>query len=214
MTHEGNHLGARWIAALLDAVQAGEVREALRSAAGAEDLKTWTRLMTDAVVAASQTMGWVVAAKGHKLDLLPQAGQEYLSLDGMAFALPSQAPNAAKGARWHWPVAVFELENDHTDDRTAYSLWKVLNVGASLRVVVAYRRTWEEANVLPGVLAEAVIRSTMPIERWNAIDGEVVLVIGSRSDGQSFPWDYFRFWRFDPGVGRFTKVAGGAGVGG
>lgn len=160
--------------------------------------------MTDAVAAASIEMGWVIAAKGHKLDLLPQAGQEYLSLDGMAF----DASAAPSGARWHWPVAVFELENNHTDDRTAYSLWKVLNVAAPLRVVVAYRRTWDEANALPGVLADEVIRSAMPIERWNAIDGEVLLVIGSRSDGQSFPWDYFRFWRFDPGVGRFTKLPG------
>lgn len=204
MTHMHDQRGSRWCDALLNAVREDDLREALRSAAIAEDLKTWTRLMTDAVAAASIPLGWVIAAKGHKLDLLPQAGQEYLSLDGMAF----DAAASPDGARWHWPVAVFELENNHTDDRTAYSLWKVLNVAAPLRVVVAYRRTWDEANALPGALADEVIRSAMPIERWNAIDGEVLLVIGSRSDGQSFPWDYFRFWRFDPGVGRFGKVSG------
>ena len=204
MTRGDGDCGGAWCSALLDVVRGDLLRESLRSAAVAEDLKTWTRLMTDAVVGACRSRGWVVAAKGHKLDLLPQTGQEYLSLDGMAF----DVSDAVEGARWHWPVAVFELENNHTDDRTAYSLWKVLNVGSPLRVVVAYRRTWDEANALPGVLADAVIRSTMPVERWNAIGGEVLLVIGSRSDGQSFPWDYFRFWRFDPGVGRFSKVVG------
>lgn len=204
MTRQEVHPAAGWCDALLNAVRPDAMREPLRSAAVAEDLKSWTRLMTTAVAEASRAMGWVVAAKGHKLDLLPQVGQEYLSLDGMAFDTAA----APSGARWHWPVAVFELENNHTDDRTAYSLWKVLNVAAPLRVVVAYRRTWDEANALPGVLADEVIRSTMPVERWNAIDGEVLLVIGSRSDGQSFPWDYFRFWRFDPGVGRFSKVSG------
>ncbi|MEQ8850945.1 MAG: hypothetical protein RIB32_04100 [Phycisphaerales bacterium] len=159
--------------------------------------------MTDAVAIASRGMRWEIAAKGHKLSLLPQPGQEYLSLDGMAF----DASAAPDGARWHWPIAIFELENKHTDERTSYSLWKVLNVAAPLRVVIAYRRTWDEANALPGLLADTVIRSTMPIERWNAVDGEVLLVVGSRSDGDHFPWDYFRFWRFDAGVCQFTKMA-------
>jgi hypothetical protein len=194
----------RWCSALLDAFRPEECRGPLRAAGVAEDLTSWTRLMTDAVAAACIAMNWVVAAKGHKLELLPQAGQEYLSLDGMAFD-----PVLAKdGARWQWPVAIFELENKHTDDRTAYSLWKVLNVAAPLRVVVAYRRTWDEANALPGVLSDSVIRATMPVERWNAIEGEVLLVIGSRSDGDSFPWDYFRFWRFDRGIGRFARAGG------
>lgn len=197
-------LGTAWCEALLDALRPPERRDPLREAAATDDLAEWTRLMTVAVAEACRAMSWVVAAKGHKLDLLPQAGQEYLSLDGMAF----DVAGAPAGARWHWPVAVFELENKHTDDRTAYSLWKVLNVVARLRVVVAYRRTWDEANALPGLLADGVVRSSMPIERWSAIDGEALLVIGSRSDGESFPWGYFRFWRFDPGIGRFSKVPG------
>lgn len=204
MSTDGTQLGATWCEALLDALRPPERREPLREAAAADDLAAWTRLMTVGVAEACRAMGWVAAAKGHKLDLLPQAGQEYLSLDGMAFDLARAPANA----RWHWPVAVFELENKHTDDRTAYSLWKVLNVSAPLRVVVAYRRTWEEANDLPGVLADGVVRGTMPIERWSTLVGEVILVIGSRSDGESFPWGYFRFWKFDPGVGRFAKVAG------
>lgn len=199
----GQALGHTWCAGLLNAIRTDELRDPLRAAAVDGDLKTWTQLMTDAVAIASRGMGWEIAAKGHKLSLLPQPGQEYLSLDGMAF----DASVAPDGARWHWPIAVFELENKHTDERTSYSLWKVLNVAAPLRVVIAYRRTWEEANALPGLLADAVIRTTMPIERWNAIDGELLLVIGSRSDGDHFPWDYFRLWKFDPGVCQFTKMA-------
>lgn len=204
MSSEGNQQSAAWCDALLEGLRQPERRDPLRDAAAAADLKSWTQHMTGAVAQASESMGWVFAAKWHKLDLLPQAGQEYLSLDGMAFD-PRAAP---ADARWLWPVAVFELENKHSDDRTAYSLWKVLNVSAPLRVVVAYRRTWEEANALPDLLADAVIRATMPVERWHAIEGEVVLVIGSRLDGASFPWDYFRFWRLDRGVCRFAKVPG------
>src|SRR2546421_8553597 len=129
MESDPSQLAVRWCDALLDTLRSSDRREPLREAAVNDDLMTWTRLMTAAVAEACKAMGWVVAAKGHKLDLLPQAGQEYLSLDGMAFE-PARAMN---GARWHWPIAVFELENKHTDDRTAYSLWKVLNVAAPLR---------------------------------------------------------------------------------
>lgn len=203
MNEDAIQLGRRWCEVLLETLRPLEAREPLRDAAARESLADWTRLMTDALVRASQAMGWVVAAKGHKLELLPQAGQEYLTLDGMAFD-PATAP---AGARWHWPVAVYELENAHADDRTAYSLWKVLNVQAPLRVVVAYRRLQEQAGALPGILAETVIRSTMSIERWNAIAGEVLLVIGSRCEAESFPWGYFRFWRYDREAGRFVRAA-------
>jgi hypothetical protein len=100
---------------------------------------------------------------------------------------------------------VFELEHQMKPGRDEDSLWKVLNVVAQLRVVVAYRPEWEAANALPGELAASVVRS-MPMDRWSTLEGETLLVIGSRSDGGSFPWGYFRFWRFDRGVGRFARA--------
>jgi hypothetical protein len=51
---------------------------------------------------------------------LPQAGKEYLGLDVTAFP-------EGKEPRWPLPVAVFELENSPSDNRVAYSLWKVLS---------------------------------------------------------------------------------------
>ena len=56
---------------LLDKLRRSSQRDALRAAASAEDLATWTTLMTAELVDTCRAMGWVVAAKGHKLDLLP-----------------------------------------------------------------------------------------------------------------------------------------------
>jgi len=200
MEETPEQVGKRWLGLLWERLRASAHREGLREAAAGEDLATWTTLMTAEVVGTCQAMGWVVAAKGHKLELLPQPGQEYLSLDAMAFA----PPVGDAGGGWHWPVAVVELENKISDERTGYSLWKVLNVIAALRVVVAYRRDWEAANRLPGVLGERVVRS-MGMERWGSIEGEVLLVVGSRSEA-AFPYDYFRFHRYDRGVGKFVKA--------
>ena len=106
--------------------------------------------------------------------------------------------------RWPAPSAVFELENSRRDDRVAYSLWKVLSVRAQLHVVIAYRRSWELAAVLPNRLAADVLPGLRITDEMRQED--VVMVVGSRSDGESFPWGYFKFWRLDHGVGRFTKL--------
>ncbi len=38
------------------------------------------------------------------------------------------------------------------------------------------------------------------------IDGETLLVVGNRGDGDSFPWGYFKCWRLDANLGRFEKI--------
>lgn len=114
------------------------------------------------------------------------------------------SPDATPG-RWRFPVAVFELENDRTDDRVAYSLWKVLSVRAPLRVVFAFRRDWEAGRRSVGAICEDVIGS-MPVGDRSALTGEVVLAIGNRGDGETFPWGYFKFWKLDLNIGRFAKV--------
>ena len=57
------------------------------------------------------------AGKANKCTRLPKEGQEYLSIDVMAFP-------AGPAPSWPFPLAVFELENQY--QRVAYSLWKVL----------------------------------------------------------------------------------------
>ncbi len=92
-------------------------------------------------------MGWAAAAKGHRLAPLPEPRSEYLSLDAVAFA--------DGGGRWRFPTAVFELENDASEDRIAYSLWKVLCGRAELRAVFCYRRDADEAAPLVRRLRDA-----------------------------------------------------------
>jgi hypothetical protein len=126
-----------WRDAFLSVVQEAAVAEPLKAASLAEDLRAWTTCLTGAVVASCKVLAWVAAARGHRLAELPQAGEEYLSLDVMAF------PGSARGGAWRFPAAVFELENHRADERVAYSLWKVLCVRSALRVVFAFRRDWE-----------------------------------------------------------------------
>ncbi len=194
-----DHHFIQWQQAFLDVVQQPSVAAPLKEASLAEDLKTWTACLTSSVVESCKALGWLAAAKGHRLSELPQAGQEFLSLDVMAF----QSEPSPK--RWRFPVGVFELENDRTDDRVAYSLWKVLCVRAPLRVVFAFRRDWDASRSSVNAICADVIGSLSVGDR-SALTGEIVVVIGNRGDGDTFPWGYFKFWKLDTNVGRFEKV--------
>ena len=109
----------------------GRLGEATQGGGLAGKLRVWTTHLTGAIVETCKVMGWRAAARGHLGDVLPVARNEYLALDVIAFS--------ESDARWPLPVAVFELENSRDDDLVAYSLWKVLCVRATLRVVFAYR---------------------------------------------------------------------------
>src|ERR1700693_3680950 len=118
-------LFTQWRNAFLDVVQEPVTAAPLKAASLAEDLKTWTSCVTSAVVSSCARLAWSAAAKGHRLAELPQAGQEYLGIDVIAF--PASVDGEPK---WPLPLAAFELENDRTDSRVAYSLWKALCVRA------------------------------------------------------------------------------------
>ncbi len=188
-----------WSDAFLKVVQEPETAAPLKAASLAEDLKAWTACLTSAVVASCGQLGWPAAAKGHKLAELPQAGQEYLSIDVMAF------PVASDCGRWRLPMAAFELENHRTDDRVSYSLWKLLCVRSRLRVVFAFRREWDESRKTVDAVCHDVIGSLSPTERTE-ITGETAIIIGNRGEGETFPWGYFKMWLLDTNVGRFAKV--------
>lgn len=189
---------AHWRAAFDAHVQQAAVAEPLKEAALAGQLGAWTAHLTTAVVCACGALGWRAAGKGHKLDLLPKAGQEYLGLDVMAFAPPA-------ADRWPFPLAAFELENSPHDDRVAYSLWKVLCVGAELRVVFAYRPDWDAGRELVQTVCADVL-GAKPTDRRAALTGQTVLAVGNRGEGETFPWGYFKFWMLNPNLGRFEKV--------
>lgn len=187
-----------WQPAFMQQVQAASTARPLKEAALNGQLAEWTRHLTAAVVRSCEALGWQAAGKGHPLSLLPQAGQEYLGIDVMAFAV-------SRASRWPFPLAAFELENDARDDRVAYSLWKVLCLRVGLRVVFAYRPDGRLGRRLVSTLAEKVIGGLEPGERM-AIGGETVVVMGNRDEGETFPWGYFKFWLLDRNVGRFEKI--------
>ena len=188
----------QWKDAFLLHVQKSSVAAPLKEAATSGHLAEWTACLTGAVVRSCEAIGWRAAGKGHALDLLPQIGQEYLGIDVMAFAGDS-------AGRWPFPLAAFELENSKTDDRVAYSLWKVLCLRARLRVVFAYRPDWEQGRNLVHAVCEDVIGKLPPEDRVT-LKGETVLVVGNRGEGDTFPWGYFKFWMLDNNLGRFAKI--------
>jgi len=192
---EGKDLTAVWIAAFSEALQPWDVAEPLREAATTGNLGEWTRLLTDAVVASCDQLGWPAAAKGHKLDLLPQPGQEYLGIDVMAFS-----PDTTEA--WPFPLAVFELENQRK--RAAYSLWKVNCVRAVLRVVFAYRNDWQQVQELVQSLKRDVIDG-YSIEQRQTLSICTLLITGSRGEGDTFPYGYFKVWRLNPNIGSFER---------
>ena len=192
-------IAARWREAFFRTVQNNENASLFRQAAQAEDLAGWTAYLTDAVVGTCQALGWRAAAKGHHLDLLPIPHAEYLTLDVMAFA------GSARGG-WRFPVAAMELENSRDSERIAYSLWKVLCVRAELRIVFCYRSLSRQAPALVNCLSRDVI-GALPLEQRLALEGETLVVVGSRSDSSAFPYGFFKWWRLERNTGSFNVLS-------
>lgn len=170
----------------------------LREAAIEGNLGRWTRLLTGVLVRSCETLGWPAAATGHRLAVLPRPQQEYLGIDVMAFP-----PSAGEsGPAWPIPIAVFELENQR--ERAAYSLWKVICVRAELRVVFAYRNDWEQVRELVQSIKREVIDG-FSIEQRQTLDDQTLLITGSRGEGDTFPYGFFKVWRLNPNIGSFDQ---------
>jgi hypothetical protein len=191
-------LAVQWYETFMRTVGIHENSMALRDAALKAELAEWTRALTKIVVSTCEGLGWMGVAKGHKSTILPVSRQEYLGLDVVAFELSGDR-------RWRFPVAVFELENSTADDRVAYSLWKVLCLRAQLRVVFCYRKDPPQGSRLVRHLAAEVTQAMDVKEPWRAY-GEILVVVGSRSEAKAFPYGFFKDWVFDPNVGRFGRV--------
>lgn len=187
----------RWYGAFIETVQKHEAAGALRDAAQSGELRKWTEALTSVVVGTFPGLGWLGAARGHRSELLPVPRGEYLALDVVAF-------ETAGDRRWRFPISVIELENSPDDDRVAYSLWKVLCVRASLRVVFCYRRDAGEGADLLRHLGDEVVR-TMAIPERASVGGETLVVVGSRSETISFPYGFFKDWALDANTGRFRR---------
>lgn len=183
-----------WRTAFWDTIQDYKNSNSLRDAALSGKLGLWTQEMTTVVVSAMGQMGWKAAAKSHRLDLLPEARSEYLGIDVMGFS--------DEGGRWSFPAAAVELENSKKDDRIAYSLWKVLCVRADLRAVFCYRKEPGDASALKHYLQESVVKS-IRVNSRAVMEGETVLVIGSRNEAETFPYGFFKWWKLDSNTGTF-----------
>ncbi len=160
-------------------------------------LGDWTRTLTKAAVVACESIGWLAAAKGHRLAEMPESGEEFLGIDVMAFE--------ENQGLWLFPIAAVELENSRNDDRIAYSLWKVLNVQARLRAVLCYRPSAEDGAGLVRYLGKTVVQSMSLADR-TALDGETVIAVGYRNQAETFPYGYFKWWRLNANVGNFELL--------
>lgn len=192
----GASLAETWRDYVLRAVQSPQHAEALKSASLEGRLRDWTMALTGAVVAACNGIDWEVAAKGHRLQFLPEQREEFLAIDMMAFE--------RSGSAWSFPVAVIELENSRRPERIAYSLWKVLNIRARLRVVFCYRTTAEQGADLVRDVGGSVVGS-LPVAERTSLSGETLIVVGYRNQAGTFPYGFFKWWRLNTNTGRFEQ---------
>lgn len=187
----------RWRECFGSTVRQAEHAEPLERSAANARLGDWTKALTRVVVESSEACGWRATARGHKLEMLPVAQSEYLSLDVVAFP-----PGVT---RWQFPTAVFELENGGSEDRIAYSLWKLLCVKADLRVVFCYRKRAADATPLVRELSAEVVKAMTAGSR-SRLEGETLIVVGNRGDAEAFPYGYFRWWMLDTGTASFDLM--------
>lgn len=194
----GTMIGTRWKDAFLNVVSEYEKSSLLRKAALDVNLTDWTKYLTEAVVLTCERLGWQAAAKGHELDLLPIPHCEYLTLDVVSF-------KSGPGEAWRYPVGIMELENSSTDERIAYSLWKLICVRSDLRIVFCYRRLSSQGPALVSYLSQEVVKE-LPIEDRMNLEGETLLVVGSRNDSATFPYGFFKWWQLDNNTGNFNVM--------
>lgn len=187
----------QWQASLLEAIREPEASAALRAAALDERLADWTTALTKCVVESCRGLGWHAAAKGHRLPLLPVNRCEYLAIDVMAFSDGQKT--------WQFPAAAFELENSRQDHAVAYSLWKVMCVRAGLRVVFCYRPQPDDGTRLVRLLQDGVI-SPLLSPGGERLQGDTVLVVGGKSESETFPYGFFKWWWLEKPTGQFRVM--------
>jgi len=187
----------QWQEKFWETLKQPESAEGLKDASIAERLGDWTHILTDVVVKTCESLEWMASAKGHKLSLLPVRRSEYLSMDVMAFAGGNE--------RWQFPIAVAELENSQDMDHVAYSLWKILCVRADLRMLFCYRRNSEDRPQLVRFLGKEVINA-MDLPVRTQLQGETLVIVGSRADSGTFPYGFFKWWRLESNTGRFRLI--------
>lgn len=192
-------LATRWLGQFHDALDGDrELSAELRDASMRRQLKRWTIALTRAVVRSIETLGLTAAARQNAGTALPLTQQEYLGQDVMAF---HPGPRG-----WHFPVIVAELENAPDDRRVAYSLWKTLCIRCELRIVFCYRADPADAPLLITTLATEVVRE-LPISDRARLDGETIVVVGSRDESATFPNGFFQGWKLNTNTGRFERLA-------
>jgi len=192
-------LATRWASQFYAALADDRpVAEDLRDASLRSDLARWTSTLTGVVVRSFEQLGLAAVGKGHRCSFLPVKRNEYLAQDVMAF------PSAGTG--WRFPAAVCELENSADADLVAYSLWKVLCVRCGLRIVFCYRPEPSAGPAFVADLASAVV-DAMPIAERAALEGETLVVVGSRNESSTFPYGFFQAWKLNSNTGRFERFA-------
>lgn len=194
-----NALATKWTSQFFDTLGDDRLATAeLREASVHSDLTRWTSTLTSVVVRSFEALGWAAAGKGHRCKVLPVKRNEYLSQDVMAFS--------TSGEGWCFPLAVCELENSMDADLVAYSLWKVLCVRCGLRIVFCYRPDAADGSALVASLASEVV-AAMPITERASLDGETLVIVGSRNDAGTFPYGFFQAWKLNSNTGRFERFA-------
>ncbi len=177
-------------------IVSADFSEELKESSLTGNLSEWTRILTDVVVSVCEKNNWAAAARGHKLTLLPESREEYLGIDVMAFE-KTEHP-------WLFPQAAIELENSAQNDKISYSLWKVLNVKAKLRIVFCYRPQAQEGTRLVRHLEKQVVAS-VGINRRSELEGETMVVIGYRDRAKTFPYSFFKWWILNTNTGQFEQ---------
>jgi hypothetical protein len=82
----------------------------------------------------------------------------------------------------------------------------VLCVRCGLRVVFCYRPDTADGPAFVALLAGAVVEA-MPIAERASLDGETLVIVGSRNDAGTFPYGFFQTWKLNSNTGRFERFA-------
>jgi hypothetical protein len=71
--------------------------------------------------------------------------------------------------------------------------------------VFCYRREADEGAPLVRRLAQDVV-GALPLDKRVGIEGESMVIVGSRGEAATFPYGFFKWWQLDLRTGGFYLI--------
>lgn len=162
---------------------------------------SWTTFLGDVLDKVALKSNYYVVRR--RPDNQDESG-EYLNIDGLFFDNNDYNDSIPEGHDPRvLPSAAIELENNYSQDKIAYCLWKLMCIRTPIRILICYQSNAENLTRLKNHLENVMLKGNLTKDN----KADVIVIIGDESVADEKPWkDYYSVfeWQDD----RFKRIEG------